>query len=91
MEVVRERHERLHRGVEAADRRTRAAVTPAASGSAIAWKSVRPVHLHVRTLFQAMADPEAAGVTAASCRAIRGFHATMESLEELVHVEVVRS
>ena len=27
-----------------------------------------------RTLFQAMADPEAAGVTAASCRAIRGFH-----------------
>ena len=31
-----------------------------------------------RTLFQAMADPEAAGVTAASCRAIRGFHSTME-------------
>ena len=36
-----------------------------------------------RTLFQAMADPEAAGVTAASCRAIRGFHATMESLMAL--------
>jgi DNA helicase-2/ATP-dependent DNA helicase PcrA len=33
-----------------------------------------------RTLFQAMADPEAAGVTAAACRAIRGFHATMEGL-----------
>ena len=38
-----------------------------------------------RTLFQAMADPEAAGVTAASCRAIRGFHATMESLMALSH------
>jgi DNA helicase-2/ATP-dependent DNA helicase PcrA len=36
-----------------------------------------------RTLFQAMADPEAAGVTAASCRAIRAFHATMESLQAL--------
>ena len=36
-----------------------------------------------RTLFQAMADPEAAGVTAASCRAIRGFHSTMESLMAL--------
>jgi DNA helicase-2/ATP-dependent DNA helicase PcrA len=36
-----------------------------------------------RTLFEAMADPEAAGVTAASCRAIRGFHATMESLMAL--------
>jgi DNA helicase-2/ATP-dependent DNA helicase PcrA len=36
-----------------------------------------------RTLFQAMGDPEAAGVTAASCRAIRGFHATMESLMAL--------
>jgi len=36
-----------------------------------------------RTLFGAMADPEAAGVTAASCRAIRGFHATMESLMAL--------
>jgi ATP-dependent DNA helicase UvrD/PcrA len=32
------------------------------------------------TLWQAMADPEAAGVAAASARAIRGFHATMESL-----------
>src|SRR6185437_5592965 len=43
-----------------------------------------------RTLFQAMADPEAAGVTAASCRAIRGFHATMESLMALsqeLHVD----
>jgi len=36
-----------------------------------------------RTLFQAMADPEAAGVTAASARAIRGFHGTMESLTAL--------
>ena len=36
-----------------------------------------------RTLFQAMADPEAAGVTAAACRAIRGFHSTMESLMAL--------
>ncbi len=36
-----------------------------------------------RTLFQAMADPEAAGVTAAACRAIRGFHGTMESLMAL--------
>ncbi len=36
-----------------------------------------------RTLFATMADPEAAGVTAASCRAIRGFHATMESLMAL--------
>ena len=43
-----------------------------------------------RTLFQAMADPEAAGVAAASCRAIRGFHATMESLIALsqeLHVD----
>jgi DNA helicase-2/ATP-dependent DNA helicase PcrA len=38
-----------------------------------------------RTLFQAMADPEAAGVTPASCRAIRSFHATMESLMALAH------
>ena len=30
-----------------------------------------------------MADPEAAGVTSAACRAIRGFHATMESLMAL--------
>ena len=36
-----------------------------------------------RTLFQAMADPEAAGVTAAASRAVRGFHATMESLMAL--------
>jgi len=36
-----------------------------------------------RTLFEAMADPEAAGVTAAACRAIRGFHATMQSLQAL--------
>jgi DNA helicase-2/ATP-dependent DNA helicase PcrA len=36
-----------------------------------------------RTLLEAMADPEAAGVTAAACRAIRGFHATMESLMAL--------
>jgi DNA helicase-2/ATP-dependent DNA helicase PcrA len=33
-----------------------------------------------RTLWEAMADPEAAGVAAASVRAIKGFHATMESL-----------
>jgi DNA helicase-2/ATP-dependent DNA helicase PcrA len=38
-----------------------------------------------RTLFQAMADPEAAGVTPASCRAIRLFHSTMESLMALAH------
>ena len=36
-----------------------------------------------RTLFQAMADPEAAGVAPASARAIRAFHATMESLMAL--------
>ena len=36
-----------------------------------------------RTLWQALADPEAAGVTAAASRAIRGFHATMESLMAL--------
>jgi len=36
-----------------------------------------------RTLFAAMADPEAAGVAPASSRAIRGFHATMESLMAL--------
>ena len=36
-----------------------------------------------RTLFQAMADPEAAGVTAASCRAVRAFHSVMESLMAL--------
>ena len=36
-----------------------------------------------RMLWEAMADPEAAGVTAAACRAIRGFHATMESLMAL--------
>jgi DNA helicase-2/ATP-dependent DNA helicase PcrA len=43
-----------------------------------------------RTLFHAMADPEAAGVATASCRAIRGFHATMESLMALsqeLHVD----
>jgi DNA helicase-2/ATP-dependent DNA helicase PcrA len=33
-----------------------------------------------RTLFEAMADPEAAGVAAASARAVRAFHTTMESL-----------
>jgi DNA helicase II / ATP-dependent DNA helicase PcrA len=33
-----------------------------------------------RTLWEAMADPEAAGVAAASARAIRSFHETMESL-----------
>jgi ATP-dependent DNA helicase UvrD/PcrA len=36
-----------------------------------------------RTLFESMADPEAAGVTAAACRAIRGFHGTMQSLQAL--------
>ncbi len=36
-----------------------------------------------RTLFQVMADPEAAGVTAASCRAIRSFRGVMESLMAL--------
>jgi DNA helicase-2/ATP-dependent DNA helicase PcrA len=36
-----------------------------------------------RTLFQALADPEAAGVAPASCRAVRSFHATMESLMAL--------
>ncbi len=33
-----------------------------------------------RTLFEAMADPEAAGVAAASARAVRGFRSMMESL-----------
>ncbi|HXG77094.1 MAG TPA: UvrD-helicase domain-containing protein [Gaiellaceae bacterium] len=33
-----------------------------------------------RTLFQALADPEAAGVSGASARSVRAFHATMESL-----------
>jgi len=36
-----------------------------------------------RTLLEAMADPEPAGVAPASCRAIRGFHATLESLMAL--------
>jgi len=36
-----------------------------------------------RTLLQAMADPEAAGVAPASCRAIRGFYSVMESLMAL--------
>jgi DNA helicase-2/ATP-dependent DNA helicase PcrA len=36
-----------------------------------------------RTLFQALADPEAAGVSAASAKAVRSFHATMESLMAL--------
>jgi DNA helicase II / ATP-dependent DNA helicase PcrA len=36
-----------------------------------------------KTLFQAMADPEAAAVSPASCRSIRAFHATMESLMAL--------
>jgi ATP-dependent DNA helicase UvrD/PcrA len=36
-----------------------------------------------RTLWEATSDPEAAGVAPASCRAIRGFHATMESLMAL--------
>ena len=43
-----------------------------------------------RTLFQAMADPEAAAVSPAPCRAIRAFHATMESLMALsqeLHVD----
>ena len=33
-----------------------------------------------RPLWDALADPEAAGVTSAACRAIRGFRSTMESL-----------
>ncbi len=33
-----------------------------------------------RTLWDALADPEAAGVTSAACRAIHGFRSTMESL-----------
>jgi DNA helicase II / ATP-dependent DNA helicase PcrA len=33
-----------------------------------------------RTLWEALADPEAAGVTSAACRAIRGFRSTMEFL-----------
>ncbi len=33
-----------------------------------------------RTLFQTMADPEAAGLAAASVRAVRAFHALMETL-----------
>ena len=34
-----------------------------------------------RTLFEAMADPEAAAVAPASCRAIRTFHTMMQSLQ----------
>jgi len=34
-----------------------------------------------RTLFDAMADPEAAQIAPASCRAIRAFHTTMQSLQ----------
>ncbi len=34
-----------------------------------------------RPLFDAMADPEAAQVAPASCRAIRAFHTTMQSLQ----------
>ena len=37
------------------------------------------------TLFQAMADPEAAGVTAAAARSIKGFHSTMETLMAASH------
>ncbi len=43
-----------------------------------------------RTLFEAMADPEAAGVAAASARSIRAFHGTMQSLMALsqeLHVD----
>jgi hypothetical protein len=43
-----------------------------------------------KTLFRSMADPEAAAVSPASCRAIRAFHATMESLMALsqeLHVD----
>jgi DNA helicase-2/ATP-dependent DNA helicase PcrA len=43
-----------------------------------------------RTLWQVLADPEAAGVTSAACRAVRGFHGTMESLMALsqeLHVD----
>jgi DNA helicase-2/ATP-dependent DNA helicase PcrA len=36
-----------------------------------------------RTLFSAMADPEAAGLAPASSRAVRSFHSTMESLMAL--------
>jgi DNA helicase II / ATP-dependent DNA helicase PcrA len=36
-----------------------------------------------RTLFEAMADPESAGVAAASARAIKSFHGTMQSLQAL--------
>jgi ATP-dependent DNA helicase UvrD/PcrA len=36
-----------------------------------------------RTLFQALGDPEAAGVSSAACKAVRGFRATMESLMAL--------
>jgi DNA helicase-2/ATP-dependent DNA helicase PcrA len=34
-----------------------------------------------QTLFDAMADPEAAQVAPASCRAVRAFHTTMQSLQ----------
>jgi DNA helicase II / ATP-dependent DNA helicase PcrA len=37
------------------------------------------------TLFQAMADPEAAGVTAAAARSIKTFHSTMETLMAASH------
>jgi DNA helicase II / ATP-dependent DNA helicase PcrA len=37
------------------------------------------------TLWQAMADPEAAGVTAAAARSIKSFHSTMETLMAASH------
>ncbi len=38
-----------------------------------------------RTLFEALADPEAAGLAAASARAVRGFRSMMESLMAVSH------
>ncbi len=38
-----------------------------------------------RTLFEAMADPEAAGLAAASARAVKGFRSMMESLMAASH------
>ena len=84
MEVVRERHERLHRGVEAADRPARGSRD--AGGLRIRHRLEERAHAEGtgRTLFQAMADP---GGRSYGCLvpAIRGFHATMELLMALSH------
>ena len=102
VEVVRERHERLHRGVEAADRPAR---SRDAGGLRIRHRleeRAPELGLRVRTSSRRMADPQVpAGVTAALAP-VRGFHVHdavcsprshdlhVDELLERVHVEVVR-